>query len=172
MVYRYLLHTTHTQSHTLTNTHTGTCTPSHFLVLEHHTLRYHPHYHPQLLLLYSSQGLSADIPPVRRIVRILATDLARSSIPLDSKNMGNIMYGMQKMTMTSRNRQVRELLSSISIAFKMTPHPLSAQAVGNCFYGTYVRASSTHLNDTSTNWLCKNKRTALHIAYVILQVHS
>jgi hypothetical protein len=49
--------------------------------------------------------------------------------------MGNIMYGMQKMTMTSRNRQVRELLSSISTAFKMTPYPLSAQAVGNCFYG-------------------------------------
>ena len=45
------------------------------------------------------------------------------------------MYGMQKMTMTSRNRQVRELLSSISKAFKMTPYPLSAQAVGNCFYG-------------------------------------
>ena len=82
-----------------------------------------------------SQGLSADIPPVRRIVRILAADLEKSTIPLDSRNMGNIMYGMQKMTMTSRNRQVRELLSSISKAFKMTPYPLSAQAVGNCFYG-------------------------------------
>ena len=39
------------------------------------------------------------------------------------------------MTMTSRNRQVRELLSSISKAIIMSPHPLSAQAVGNCFYG-------------------------------------
>ena len=84
------------------------------------------------------QGLSADIPPVRRIVRILAADLEKSTIPLDSRNMGNIMYGMQKMTMTSRNRQVRELLSSISKAFKMTPYPLSAQAVGNCFYGEEV----------------------------------
>lgn len=82
--------------------------------------------------------MSADIPPVRRIVRILAADLMESSIALDSRNMGNIMYGMQKMTMTSRNRQVRELLSAISKAFKMSPFPLSAQAVGNCFYGKYV----------------------------------
>lgn len=85
--------------------------------------------------VYGLQGLSADIPPVRRIVRVLAADLMKSSVPLDSRNMGNIMYGMQKMTMTSRNRQVRELLSSISKAFKMSPYPLSAQAVGNCFYG-------------------------------------
>jgi hypothetical protein len=85
--------------------------------------------------VYGLQGLSADIPPVRKIVRILAADLGWSSTPLDSRNMGNIMYGMQKMTITSRNKQVKELLSSISKAFKMTPYPLSAQAVGNCFYG-------------------------------------
>eukprot|EP00596_Hydrurales_sp_CCMP1899_P005219 CAMPEP_0119044972 /NCGR_PEP_ID=MMETSP1177-20130426/36059_1 /TAXON_ID=2985 /ORGANISM="Ochromonas sp, Strain CCMP1899" /LENGTH=720 /DNA_ID=CAMNT_0007015955 /DNA_START=44 /DNA_END=2206 /DNA_ORIENTATION=+ len=85
--------------------------------------------------VYGLQGLSADIPPVRKIVRILAADLGWSSTPLDSRNMGNIMYGMQKMTITSRNKQVKELLSSISKAFRMTPYPLSAQAVGNCFYG-------------------------------------
>lgn len=83
--------------------------------------------------VFGLQGISSDVPTVRRILAVLSDDLRQSSDPLDGKGIGSALFGMQNMT--SKSPQVRELLRCLSEVIDRSNATLNAQATGNAFYG-------------------------------------
>jgi len=111
--------------------------------------------------LFGLQGLTTDSGAVRKIIRILSEDLNHSTsalpprnsnngknnnnsssiststnenIYLNGQHIANALFGLQNLT-TSKWRLAEDLLVVLARAIDASPLPLSAQGVGNAFYG-------------------------------------
>ena len=108
--------------------------------------------------VFGLQGISSDVPTVRRILAVLSDDLLQSSDPLDGKGIGSALFGMQNMT--SKSPQVRELLRCLSEVIDRSNATLNAQATGNAFYGLQGMSSDAHETRQLLLSLTKKMRAA------------
>lgn len=104
--------------------------------------------------VFGLQGISSDVPTVRRILSVLSDDLRLSSDNLDGKGIGSALFGMQNMT--SKSPQVRELLRCLSEVIDRSNATLNAQAMGNAFYG--LQGMSSDVEETRLVLLSLTKK--------------
>ena len=104
--------------------------------------------------VFGLQGISSDVPTVRRILSVLSDDLRQSSDNLDGKGIGSALFGMQNMT--SKSPQVRELLRCLSEVIDRSNATLNAQATGNAFYG--LQGMSSDVEETRLVLLSLTKK--------------
>ena len=104
--------------------------------------------------VFGLQGISSDVPTVRRILSVLSDDLRQSSDNLDGKGIGSALFGMQNMT--SKSPQVRELLRCLSEVIDRSNTTLNAQATGNAFYG--LQGMSSDVEETRLVLLSLTKK--------------
>jgi phage gp46-like protein len=104
--------------------------------------------------VFGLQGISSDVPTVRRILAVLSDDLRQSSDHLDGKGIGSALFGMQNMT--SKSPQVRELLRCLSEVIDRSNATLNAQATGNAFYG--LQGMSSDVEETRLVLLSLTKK--------------
>ena len=69
----------------------------------------------------------------REVLAQITVKMAQSTEPLNAQNIGNGLYGLQRMS--SDVREVREVLAQMRKKMAQSTDPLNAQAIGNSLYG-------------------------------------
>ena len=61
--------------------------------------------------------------------------MAENEVFMDSRSMSNAIYGLQNTTVTKKSKHMHKLLLELAEAITISPHPFTAQGVGNSLYG-------------------------------------